>query len=1224
MRGMRDKRQNMKNAGRFGYVANGYVTALLRRSKLPAWLAIPAIVALPSLATAQTLNLADLPLSVQSEIPPNIIVTLDDSGSMAWGWMPDGRNSNWRRNYYRSSHYNKIYYDPTVTYAPPNLATGAATADANFDAAIRGVFYDNEDSVTVNLRTGYTAVYYHYSGRNPLLLGQNYVDNGNCAANLCSPQAGYYFQFNDDVAVNPGCTGTDAEKLVDEDCYDKVVITDGAQYPAGTNSYGRSQAEEETNFANWYQYYGIRADASKSAVQRAFIPESVSSNVRVGRQALNTDNDIESGGPSEDNDDIAEFDTAERAGFYDWVASVPTNGGTPVRRAVKRAGDYFTDDNAYYTNASAGSGPIVACRVNTHILVTDGYYNGSFDEPGNFKIDQTNTTLPDGTNYVTANTPIYSNNLDSESIADLAFHYWATDLRPEANNINPFKAQAPGVDPDDYWHPRNDPATWQHMNSFGIAFGAQGTISKDAATFQQLLDGTLSWPQTVRGKPTTIDDLYHSAINGRGDFFNAGNPDELVDALNEITSRIGDRQGNAPSVGASSGRITDGTKVYIASFATESWSGDLQAFTISDGSDFQGAGSSGTGCNAKPLGSICTPNTSEWSAAAQNDELDGHMQPSSRKIFTYSNSATQGSGQPAGTGVSFEWGSSTPLNATQQALLNQSDGLGKERVNYIRGDDANELDNGGDFRTRSSVAGGTNPASRVGAIVHANPVYSGPGGAVGADTLQFAFPDDLEASPYSLPSRSAIVYAGGNDGMLHAYAAGNGSSAGQELFGYVPDAIMKKLPELTDPDFKSGAFVDGGLTLQDTFYGSSWHSLLVGGLRSGGQGYYALDVTNPPTGASADPADLVEWEFTDFHDSDMGYSYGEPLVARANNGEWVVIVANGYNSTEADGRVGSGKAVLYVLAADDGELLAKIPVGSGDAVDPSGLSSPVAVSDFDVNHFATKSTGTDVDNFTVDYVYAGDLDGNLWKFDLSSTNPAQWNNAVLMYSAGDEQPITAKPAVGTFPSRGSDASNQQTRFVYFGTGQYIDPTDVSTTDEQAFYGIIDDDSCTSSTEACVKQSKLVEQEINQATDVLSSNPLSADDKGWWLELGSSPSAERVVGGIAVVSNVVAFTSLTPNGDACDAGGTSFLYALNRFSGGATSSQVIDFNSDGEITSSDYGADDAVRSRKELGSIVIDTKLLGGPSDEFVLFGESGAEVLLSGDRKGRVRWRQIK
>ncbi|NNM10609.1 MAG: hypothetical protein HKO60_01640 [Pseudomonadales bacterium] len=1159
-------------------------------------LAALSLLPIGGFVSAQTMNLSDLPLNVQSEIPPNIIVSLDDSGSMAWGWMPDGRNADRDQIWYRSSHFNKIYYDPTVDYVAPNNSDGSAGTDANYFNARRGYYYPGS-FVDIDLSTSFRALYYHYSTGALSWRG--------------AAQPAFYYQFSDDVTVNPSCTGTPAQNLRDANCYTQVVIETDT-YP---NAQGRTLAQERTNFANWFQYYGNRADASKSAMRRAFTPQSVRNTVRLGRQSFNQDQSVRSGSETQDNNNLAELTPTERAGFYSWVDSVRTSGGTPLRRTVYRAGEYFKNDKAYYANASSKSGPLIGCRVNTHIMVTDGYYNGGFTTPTNFRRDQTDVTLPDAVNYVAANTPVYRNANDSSSISDLTFHYWATDLRPEANNITPFESNIAGIDVTDYWDPRNDPATWQHMNSFGIAFGAEGTVPTDDATLQQLIDGTISWPNTNTGQPTTIDDLYHSSLNGRGDFYNAVSPDELVNALNEITNRIGDRQGNAPQVGASSGRISDGSKVYIASFSTESWSGDLQSFQISDGSDFK---SGLSGCNSKPLGSICNPDSPIWSVEEKNDELESHMQPASRKIFTYNNTAGAGSGQPAGTGINFEWNASTPLTATQQALLNGIDGLGKDRVNYLRGDDSNERDNGGDFRTRSSIAGGTNPASRTGPIIHSNPTYAGPGGT----ELQFALPPGLEANDYAIPSRTPVVYAGGNDGMLHAFDASNGASAGTEIFAYVPDMLMPKLSKLTEPGFKSGAYVDGPLALQDAYYDGSWRSLLVGGLRTGGQGYFALDVTNPPTGATANPSSIVEWEFSDFHDSDMGFSFGEPIIAKANNGEWVVIVANGYNSTVADGRVGSGKAVLFVLAADDGEVLAKIPVGNGSAGSPSGLSSPVAVSDIDVDHFTTLSNGTDADQYTVDYVYAGDLEGKLWKFDLSSTNPANWNSAALMYNAGSGQAITAKPAVGTFPTQGSSASNKQYRFVYFGTGKYNEPNDVFSKTQQSFYGIVDDDTWTSSSSAAVTKSDMVEQTFSG--NFISSNPLASTDKGWWLDLEVGSSAERVVGGLAVVSNVVAFTTVQPNGNPCDAGGTSYLYALNRFSGGATSSQVIDYNSDGEITSSDYGTGDTVQSRKELGSIVIDTNLLGGPSEEFVLFAESGAEVLKSTDRKGRVRWRQIK
>lgn len=1192
-------------------------------------------------ANAQTLNLSDLPLNVESNVPPNIVVSMDDSGSMAWGWMPDGRNNNWDRIFYRSTHYNKIYYDPTVSYTPPSTSTGAPLPDATFTSAIHGYFYETDNQFTVDLSSSYGAIYYHYSYGDIIVLAANAQAEYGCDPTVCADEAAYYFDFNDDITVNPTCTGTDAEKLINDACYNKVVITNALNYSvAGAQCAGvaglvnancRTQAEEQTNFANWYQYYSIRGDAGKTALMRAFVPDSVDDSVRIGRQNFNTNRAIQSGAPDVNTADIAQLNTEEREDFYAWVESVPTDGGTPLRNAVYRAGEYYKNDEPYRENPQNSSSDVVACRVNTHILVTDGFYNGGFTEPNSFARDQTGLGLPDSEVYNPNTTPIYSNSLDSQSISDLTFHYWATDLLSVTDNLDPYYIKDPitGIDSTDYWDPANDPATWQHMNSFSVAFGAEGSVGTDAATYASLLDGTQAWPQTVEGQPSTIDDLYHSSINGRGAFFNAANPDELVSALGEITDRVADRQASAPTVVANSGRIGGNSLIYVASFDTGSWSGKLEAFDVSDGSDFvpTAAGSAGN-CDSFSLGTLCGEPV--WDAADQNTEDSAGVAPSTRTIYSYSDTSAAGAGLPSGSGINFSWSAtSTSLDAGQQAALNRSDGLGQERLNYLRGDDSQEVDNNGPFRTRSSISA-NGPASRVGPIINSSPVYVG-NGSDSNNALQFSFPDDLEAASYSahissISSRTPMLYAGGNDGMLHGYNASRSvaGGGGREEFAYVPNKVIANLHELTDPDFQAGAYVDGRITAQDVFYGGSWETLLVGGLRTGGQGYYGLEVTNP----TASAADMVLWEFTDVNDADMGFSYAKPLLVKANNGRWVVIVANGYNSTIADGHVGTGRAVLYVLDAADGEMLAKISVGSGNLTTPSGLSSPVAASDRDINVFADKSTGTDPDDFTVDYVYAGDLAGNLWKFDLSSSNPGDWSDGYLLYAAGSGQPITAQPAVGSTLARSSAPNNADHRYVYFGTGQYLAPSDISTTNTQAFYGIIDDDTCTSSTSACISSGDLTSQ--TQSSDGrVTSAELATNSKGWDLALTVSGASERVIGQAALSGSIVLFPSVLPESDVCNAGGQGFLYALDRFTGGQTKFQILDINSDGVIDASDYGGGDSV-AKKQLGYWTGETAEIGGVGG---VSGNSGEAVSYSGteptlfnpfDRVGQVRWRQLK
>ena len=237
----------------------------------------------------------------------------------------------------------------------------------------------------------------------------------------------------------------------------------------------------------------------------------------------------------------------------------------------------------------------------------------------------------------------------------------------------------------------------------------------------------------------------------------------------------------------------------------------------------------------------------------------------------------------------------------------------------------------------------------------------------------------------------------------------------------------------------------------DVNYGSAWHTLLVGGLGGGGKGVYALDVTDPSTFSEANANSIVRWEFSDADDADLGYMFGQPLLVKTNNGRWSVIVGNGYNSNENHGHgSGNGHAVLFVLDAETGAVVKKIDTNSGSNGTPNGLSGPIGVD----------TTG----DGTVDAVYAGDLFGNLWKFDLTSGSASGWLLALggsPLYRTGG-QPITMRPDVTKFPAGGY--------LVTFGTGSYIDTNDSGTTSIQAFYGIRDTGVAVAGISSLVQQS----------------------------------------------------------------------------------------------------------------------------------------------------------
>lgn len=1174
----------------------------------------------PLNAQAANLNLSDLPLTVSTNVPPNIIVTVDDSGDMRRAHLPDESGSGGNRTevYYRSSHFNKIYYNPGVDYLPPKDADGATLDDADFNTAVRGFYYDSEHQDVVDLASNFRPFRVH-----------NWNEKADYIADCeeCEDNEAHYFQYSENPLTNSDCLDeSEEDRPTSAVCYNEVVIEDGTNYGGidGTNIHGRTIDEERTNFANWYQYYAVRGDAAKTVLMRAFVPESVGESVRVGRQTLNRDDEVQSGDPDNDVDGLAIFDATERAHFYQWLKEVRTTSDKPLRRALARAGEYYTNAEAYRLDPQNDASDIVSCRANAHILVSDGDYDDDIETSGSDSIlsstllpDEQSTTLPDGESYNpnSGEHHIFDNNLVSDSLADLAFHYWATDLYspstlPNNNNVLPYYVIKTGPDgepaDEDYWNPANDPAEWQHMINYMVSFGTAGSVPTTSEVYDALLAGDdytntdgdtqNGWPATVDiheedneedNSAGRVDDMYHAAINSRGGFFDVSDSDKLAKALRSITNRLESRQATALSVVASSGQVSSDSLVFAATYDVEKWIGQLGAFEISDGSEFD-PNVSPTTCNSRPFGEICDE---VWDAASVNTE--DAIDHTTRKVFTYRNTASAGA-NPAGSGINFTW---TSLDANQKALLDDGDGLGQQRVDYLRGDSSNETDNGGIFRSRLGLKNASED-TRVGPIIHSPPVYVGNG--VDANGVrQFNFPDNLESASYSsflssIAGRKPMVYVGTNDGMLHGYNAR--SSGGQEVFSYVPNAVMGSLHELTEPVFQSGAYVDGRIAVQDVFYSGAWRTLLVGGLRSGGKGYYALDVTNPVEPANS----IVNWEFTDENDADMGFSYGRAQLVRANNGKWVVIVANGYNSS-------SEHAALFILDARNGRVIKKITV---DDTGNNGLSGPIAVNaDGDLN---------------AEYVYAGDLKGNMWKFDLASPSTANWTYSKLS-SAGDKQPITATPTAGNHPGNGNG------RVVYFGTGKYIETSDTVSSDTQAFYGILDDDSCTSKSSPCVDNNALVTQTVSNAGNAqreTSDNPIDwGSDKGWKLVFGNiSGVSERVVGQASLSGSVLVFVSLVPAQNSCSPGGESFLYALDRSNGGKTENQVIDTNGDGIVDFLDTNNGDVFNAIR-LGGIstpMIEGSMLGGP-DGKASFNVGGESHLLDNlGTSGRIRWRQLK
>ncbi|WP_139203226.1 PilC/PilY family type IV pilus protein [Amphritea atlantica] len=505
------------------------------------------------------------------------------------------------------------------------------------------------------------------------------------------------------------------------------------------------------------------------------------------------------------------------------------------------------------------------------------------------------------------------------------------------------------------------------------------------------------------------------------------------------------------------------------------------------------------------------------------------------------------------TGIGFRWNSFT---SEEKTLLFNND---SSQVDYIRGESVS------DFRARQS---------QLGDIIHSNPIYVGP-------PQNFNSSSSYRAFKKTYADREPMIYVGANDGMLHGFRA----SDGEELLAYIPSVLLPKLSLLSNTDYQHQYYVDGTPTVQDVYINNQWHTMLAGGLNGGGQGVYVLDVTDPDDFSETEAAKVFRWEFDDSDDVDMGYSYARPAIARLKDGNWYVVFGNGYNSTEADDHQSlTGDAVIYLVDLATGQTVIKLSTNTGLDEAPAGLNRP--------NGMSTLSPVSD-DGATVNVIYGGDLYGNIWKFDLSDSNPANWKLDYKLFqacrssnkgstlstpcAAGDIQPITSRLAVS------EDVYGHN--MVFFGTGKDFEIADKSDMGVQSFYGVIDSGSAITGS-----RSQLLEQSIyyqgshdfNGVTRNLrltTNNRLTGSQAGWFIDLktpdgngGWLQLGERVLNPPGIRDRRVLLSTRTYTSDPCKAGGNGWTMELDKSSGSRFSYVTVDNNRDGQYDDDDKVTD----------------------------------------------------
>lgn len=1145
------------------------------------------------------LDLNHVPLVVSESVPPNVLVSLDDSGSMNWGYIPDSVEGHEDLNAYKAASYNRLAYNPEVTYSPGVNYLGEELPEADFNAA--QLFWllqggDTEVDVyvaqvkatnaveAVNLATNYRPPYQPYSA-------EKWAEEADDGDDENPGQPAYYYVRNNSCA----------EELIDDSCYNKVVVSE----------------DEQQNFANWYQFYSLRITAGKSVTSRAF--KNLPASVRVAQQTF--------GSRIRTSSYVKPFSESSEGGkeaFYDWLFGVQGSGSTHLREAVADAGEFFSydgDNNAYWRlpgGEQESDSEQLTCRRNFQVMLTDGYYTELREGVVELVGDADNTavtSMPDGQSYnpnvdestIYASSEGRNGGVAENTLADFAFNYWINDLRPDLdNNVPPAIIVGDGepenLTLEEYWDPVNNPATWQHMVNYFIGFGVTGNFDSDSeADYEGLLAGDLKWvvptplldDDTDEDKAARIDDLWHAAINSRGDAFSASDPEALETALSDIINILSFTESSIAAVDVSGPSLLGDTEVFQASFETQYWTGSVEGSQVSDGSGVPG----GRECNDQEAGTICAVSKSA-SLGNLGNKVQNTVLWREREAYGFN-----GRGIDL-TGGSVNWDA---LSEEQQILLIDGGGEvdGKSRLDYLLGDHAFEVRRGdslGKHRRRRFEQ------KVLGAVVSSSPVYVGNG--LNSDgSYRRLYPDWVSpesqsyidfigtvGGPSSVADRAAYVYVASNDGFLHAY---DGESL-EEQFLYLPSAMFPTITEFTEPGFVYRPYVDGELTEADVFFGSKWQTLLVGGFRGGAKGLFALDITSPENFDE----DNVLWEYSEVaspdaaEDDDLGHLYGRVSLNKSNlnaadgdlsSGSWVAAFGNGYNSV-------NGRAVLYLLDPESGEEIAKLDTTIGpnsssensvganvNSSIPNGLGAPFLV---DLNQ-----------DFRVDLAYAGDLYGNMWRFDLRDSSKSQWS-VTLVYAAksaeGVPQPITGRPVVNRHPSGLPGV------MVYFGSGKYLEPDDIEPVAErQTFYGIwdrIDDDldvdrdgdgqpaNDAKHIGNGFKRDHLLEQEIEQEANAFSgvtvrtvSNegivyfngdelPGNGDgDLGWFMDFDPG---ELIPGNPILRGGNVIFSTLIPSGDLCTPGGSSWIMELDAKSGGPSVFQAFDNNNDYVVTKED--------------------------------------------------------
>jgi type IV pilus assembly protein PilY1 len=724
-------------------------------------------------------------------------------------------------------------------------------------------------------------------------------------------------------------------------------------------------------------------------------------------------------------------------------------------------------------------------------------------------------------------------------------------------------------------------------------------------------------------------------------YLRASSPQALITGLQAAFSSISASSGTASGGSLTSASLNYGTAgTFISQFSNARWSGTVLneavtsvngVFTVSTTPTWDAGALLTTQC-----GTV---------AAASSVCIDTYTGATKRNIYTTINvSGTRQAKAFTNANITqtadfFYW---YALNVNPSSGL--TDGLGSQRLNYLRGYRADEASSLG-FRPRDSV---------MGDVINSAPIYKGPPSS--------SIPDsDYQSFFLSYYNRTAAVYVGANDGMMHAFNA----STGAELFAYIPNFIASYLSDLTNAGYTHEPFVDSIPVVQEAKVNGNWKTVLVSGTGAGGQGVFALDVTDP----TAFDTTKVLFEFTDADDADLGNVMFSPAIVKLQTGTSGGVPTYGYfaavtaynnkravckspgnftllyaifptapacsSNSQGDTYVSStanNKGVLFLLSLDRtlgtawtlGTNYYKYYFPANSTTTQNGLGPVSAL-------LSKSGSGA------ADALYFGDLQGDLWRLNTVGA-PAAWTPSIgtvaaaqpifkAVTSAGVAQPITARPELGTGPFGST--------LISFGTGEYLGTSDLSTPyAQQTQYLLIDTNGSTQITRSANLTARTATVSGSPATIAIAGNSFSytpnGTARGWYLDFPSTSTGERMINKAALVPGLLSFTSLTLASSVCGSGG-GYVYQVNPVSGLPITTTSSPNNTTGGFASTvGIPGPPAIVTLQTSSGVTKGTgEAIGQLTQSVLVSGTSGqiaqpgASITQKGPPTSRVSWREI-